>query len=367
MGTATEPTQLAREEERLVAVAPGEKERALPDRSHARQLDRRPVLRPSLRLTLVAGTLMTEVTEGQDAVVTVTPIDPDGIPADLANPPDAERGHATEYHAISILDSTGAGGEDAGMRRRGWGWVLAVAGLTATIAVPAGADTIGTETAPARAAAPSAIAGSRAGDYVGQEVTIEGRVTAIHESPLATVLAFAQNFAGFTATILASDREKFPVDLEGRVRDKVVRVTGTVTAYRGKPEMALRDPSQLVLASPAPGSVGAVPPPAPVVSPEGPLEDIRRTLLRLEQRMESIETRLEDVEEDAAAAATAAQQAERRGRSLTLGATADEVRRLLGEPAVIGRAPSGDPQWGYGRGRLVTFDTAGRVIGWSGF
>lgn len=147
-------------------------------------------------------------------------------------------------------------------------------------------------------AAPPAIAGSRAGDYVGQEVTIEGRVAAVHESPLATVLAFSQNFAGFTATILAADRDKFPGDLAARVRDHVVRVSGMVTAYRGKPEMALRDPAQLVLAPPpAPGSVTA-PRSTPVAGAADPsIDELRRALARIESRLEAIEGRLTTLEQ----------------------------------------------------------------------
>lgn len=147
-------------------------------------------------------------------------------------------------------------------------------------------------------AAPPPIAGNRASDYVGQDVTIEGRVAAVHESPLATVLAFSQNFAGFTATILAADRDKFPSDLAARIRDHVVRVSGTVTAYRGKPEMALRDPTQLVLApAPAPGSVSAArPTPAPATA-DPAVEELRRVLGRLEARLESIEARLTVLEQ----------------------------------------------------------------------
>lgn len=157
------------------------------------------------------------------------------------------------------------------------------------------------QAAPAPAAAPSPVlvAGSRAGDYVGQEVTVEGRVAAIHESPLATVLGFSPNFAGFTATILAADRDKFPGDLEARIRDHVVRVSGTVTAYRGKPEMALRDPAQLVLAPPpAPGSV-TVRSAASSATPDASVEELRRALARIEARLAAIEGRLSTLEEAA--------------------------------------------------------------------
>ncbi|MCC6764109.1 MAG: hypothetical protein IT293_05545 [Deltaproteobacteria bacterium] len=152
--------------------------------------------------------------------------------------------------------------------------------------------------APPAASAPGIlVAGSRAGDYVGRQVTVEGRVAAIHESPLATVVAFSPNFAGFTATILAGDRDKFPRDLEARIRDHVVRVSGTVTAYRGKPEMALHDPSQLVLAPPpAPGSVAARPA-APTATPDGTVEELRRALTRVESRLDAIESRLGTLEE----------------------------------------------------------------------
>jgi hypothetical protein len=178
--------------------------------------------------------------------------------------------------------------------------LLIAAWLICGASVVHGADATTVETAPIQpAAAPApAIAGSRAGDYVGQEVTIEGRVTAIHESPLATVVGFAPNFAGFTATILAGDRDKFPSDLATRVRDRLVRVSGTVTAYRGKPEMALRDPSQLVMAPPpGPGSVAAYAAPVPVATPDGSLQDIRRALARIETRLESLESRLNTLEQ----------------------------------------------------------------------
>ena len=145
------------------------------------------------------------------------------------------------------------------------------------------------------------IQGSRAAEFVGQDVTVEGRVTAIHESPLATVIGFSQNFAGFTASIMAADRDKFPADLATRLRDRVVRVSGTVTTYRGKPEMAVTDPSQLMLApAPGPGSVaGAQPTPAVAVTADGSADEIRRALARIEARLDAFDTRLRTLEQAA--------------------------------------------------------------------
>jgi hypothetical protein len=251
--------------------------------------------------------------------------------------------------------------------RRPWLRLLAVVGMVGCVERAAAAEPVAADVAaPKPAALAPAIAGNRAGDYVGQNVTIEGRVAGIHESPLATVLAFAPNFAGFTATILAADREKFPSDLAARVRDRTIRVSGTVTAYRGKPEMALRDPSQLVLAPPpGPGAVNAPASTVPAAATDGAFEEIRRVLARIESRLQSLEGRMSDLEQVPSAPAETA--AEPRAPALSVGTPASEVERLLGRPLETGRGPNGETLWGYGRGRSITFDGDGRVSAWSGF
>src|SRR5262249_53860299 len=152
-------------------------------------------------------------------------------------PTDRERhrGHGRRrYHGCAFLTASDPVARMPAMRRSWWRSIVVVGVLLAVADPVRAADPV---TAEAPRPGPPAIAGSRAGDYVGQIGPTEGRIAGIHESPLATVLGFAPNFAGFTATILAADRDKFPADLAARVQDKNVRVTGTVTAYRGKPEM----------------------------------------------------------------------------------------------------------------------------------
>jgi hypothetical protein len=250
--------------------------------------------------------------------------------------------------------------------RRPWVRVLVLLSIVAArIDAALGADAPAVDAT--KAAVPPAIADSRARDYVGQNVTIEGRVAGIHESPLATVLAFSPNFAGFTATILAADREKFPSDLAARVRDRTIRVSGTVTAYRGKPEMALRDPSQLVLAPPpAPGAVNAPPPVLPVATSDPVLEDIRRALARIEAHLQSLEGRVSDLEQEPIAAAPA-EAPPQRAPTLTVGTPASEVERVLGRPTLATRGPNGQTVWSYSANRSVTFDAGGRVRSWTGF
>lgn len=207
----------------------------------------------------------------------------------------------------------------------------------------------------------------RAGEHVGEEVVLEGRVVAMHTSPLATVLAFNPNFAGFTAKILAGDRSKFPSDLEQRYRDRLVRLSGHVSDYRGKPEMTLRDPAQLVLV-PAPGETPVPPnattvPPSPSPTPATD-EATARALVLIESRLAALESRLAAIEQALAAQAAAGRES---GPALAVGAPAGAVREILGDPLEIARAPRNGSVWLYGEGRSVTFDRGGRVVAWTGF
>ncbi len=216
---------------------------------------------------------------------------------------------------------------------------------------------------------------ARAGDFIGHDVTLEGRVVAIHSSPLASVFAFAPNFAGFTATILAGDRTKFPPDLETYYSGRLVQVSGTVTAYRGKPEMTVRNPSQLtVVVDPNLTATPAVArSPVPVPSPQVDLDELRRGMEALDDRMGAVEARLGAIERLLGAQAAQA-EAERAARptpvsgvrGLGIGSSALAVRQTLGPPDDVRPDPNGSV-WHYGTGRTVTFDGAGRVVSWTGF
>jgi hypothetical protein len=217
-----------------------------------------------------------------------------------------------------------------------------------------------------------AIPVSRAGEHVGEEVTIEGRVVSAHAAPLATVLAFTPNFAGFTATILAADRPKFPNNFEQRYRDKLVRVTGVVTAYRGKPEMRLREPSQLQVVPAAgetplpPGELPAEPsPPTPPPTPDAQAAETARALAALEDRVGAIETRLAAIEQ--ALRTLAARAAGPPPGTLHTGLTGPAVRAILGDPRGVTDTTDGGSIWQYAAGRTVSFDSGGRVIAWTGF
>jgi hypothetical protein len=210
---------------------------------------------------------------------------------------------------------------------------------------------------------------SLAAQHVGTEATVEGRIVATHTSPLATVLGFAPNYAGFTATILTADRAKFPSDIDQRCRGKLVRVTGLVTAYRGKPEMTLREPSQLLVV-PAPNqtpipleAIAAEPSPA-VPTPDRAVQEIAQGMALISQRLSAMEARVTALERALAAGQTVASE---QAPSLTVGETPDVVRGALGNPVAIDRGREGGTVWRYDDGHSVTFDRGGRVLGWTGF
>jgi len=223
--------------------------------------------------------------------------------------------------------------------------------------------------------ADSGIPAARAADHIGETATIVGRIVAIHASPAATVLAFAANFAGFTATILAADRDKFPEPFEERYQDKAVRLTGAVTAYRGKPEMRLQDPKQIVLVDVPAESAS---PPARVLSPGAvsptpdALAELRQSLAALNDRLDAIDARLGGIEARLAGvernvATIAATPPEVRAPMLALGVPSATVRAAYGDPIDTRRGARGETVWFYGAGRSVTFDGNGRVLAWTGF
>jgi len=82
--------------------------------------------------------------------------------------------------------------------------------------------------------------------YYGQYVTVEGKIVGTYNSGKVCFLNFNSNWKeGFTAVIFASDFYKFPPQPEEYYKNKTVRVTGTIKEYKGKPEIILKDPSQI--------------------------------------------------------------------------------------------------------------------------
>ena len=91
-----------------------------------------------------------------------------------------------------------------------------------------------------------------AAGHVGESATVCGMVvsaTYAAQAPMApTFLDLGKPYPQqiFTAVIFGTDRSKFGAP-DVSMRDKFVCVTGEIFLFQGTPEMALRDPAQLIV------------------------------------------------------------------------------------------------------------------------
>jgi DNA/RNA endonuclease YhcR with UshA esterase domain len=101
--------------------------------------------------------------------------------------------------------------------------------------------------AAASAQAQTVVAAADAPKHVGETVTVEGTVSAVHTDSRSgvTFIDMGGRFPdqAFTGVVFKADAGKFP-NVES-LTGKVVDITGPVHAYKGKPETILNDPAQL--------------------------------------------------------------------------------------------------------------------------
>jgi DNA/RNA endonuclease YhcR with UshA esterase domain len=101
--------------------------------------------------------------------------------------------------------------------------------------------------AAASAHAETIIAATDAPKHVGETVTVEGTVSAVHTDSRSgvTFIDMGGRFPdqAFTGVIFKDDAGKFP-NVES-LTGKVVDMTGPVHDFKGKPETILNDPAQI--------------------------------------------------------------------------------------------------------------------------
>jgi hypothetical protein len=91
---------------------------------------------------------------------------------------------------------------------------------------------------------------AEAKDHVGEKATVCGKVVSTRYAERSrgqpTFLNLDKPYPNqiFTIVIWGSDRGKFG-DPEAKYRDKDVCATGEITSYRGVPEIAAHEPSQI--------------------------------------------------------------------------------------------------------------------------
>jgi len=87
-----------------------------------------------------------------------------------------------------------------------------------------------------------------AGNYLGKEVIIEGKIVDTYRSKTNTVfLNFEKAYPNqcFTSVIFSSDQYKFVQSPEDYYLNKTVRIKGEIKEYEGRAEIILKHPSQI--------------------------------------------------------------------------------------------------------------------------
>lgn len=87
-----------------------------------------------------------------------------------------------------------------------------------------------------------------AGNHLGKEVMVEGRVIDAYRSKTNTIfLNFEKPYPNhcFVGVIFSSDQYKFVQSPEDYYLNKTIRLKGKVEEYQGKPEIILKDPGQI--------------------------------------------------------------------------------------------------------------------------
>ena len=91
-----------------------------------------------------------------------------------------------------------------------------------------------------------AVSWEDAGKYIGSRISVEGKIVIAHNSGKACFLNFHSNWKRyFSVVIFASDFARFPSPPEKAYLGKLVRVTGIVQEYEGRPEMEISGPEQI--------------------------------------------------------------------------------------------------------------------------
>jgi hypothetical protein len=235
----------------------------------------------------------------------------------------------------------------------------------------------------------------QAGDHVGEQVTIEGRVLGVHCSPLSCLLAFEPTFNRFTAVVQASSFGEFaPDDLDGRYNGQRVRVKGTIVERDSKPEIIVSKKDDLVLLgetkkerkerqnavaeTQAEAQADTLERMADVLDR---IEDLTERLAAVQERMDALLAAMEQ-REAALAAFQSNQQAPppapsygeaqprpafEQLRTVKRGMTRGDVERLVGQPQYVEAAGNGWVTYYYGFGRSISFDARGRAQALVGF
>ena len=226
--------------------------------------------------------------------------------------------------------------------------------------------------------------------YYGQTVTVTGKIVGAHNSGKACFLNFHQNWKKyFTAVIFASDFSKFPTNPEEYYLNKEVKITGFVKEYQGKPEIILKDPTQIQIVG-VKQEVEAKVTKEPVAVKSMTTQDIEilEKVQAQELRIKALEEKVEKLQvdmqrlssktdilltNDTGAGATSKHSssslAEGIVTKLSIGMSKNDIIKLYGKPTNTSSYTIGNSIyeiWYYSDYRTIRFEND-KVNGWTGF
>ena len=90
-------------------------------------------------------------------------------------------------------------------------------------------------------------------NHIGKKVAVCSRVVGIRTSSTITQISLGEKFPNcpLTIVVFAKNYSKFSMPLEDLLKDKNVCIKGTVAEYKGKAQIIIEDPEDLVVLSPA--------------------------------------------------------------------------------------------------------------------
>ncbi len=114
------------------------------------------------------------------------------------------------------------------------------------IEILTGGGTPATAFAPSTAEPPKGVVSWReAGRYVGQTITVEGRIVRTKDIGTITFLNFGKKRGDFVVVVRAKDYGNFPAPPAELYRGKKVWVTGEVSEHQGTPQIVIHSPDQV--------------------------------------------------------------------------------------------------------------------------
>ena len=90
-----------------------------------------------------------------------------------------------------------------------------------------------------------------AGNHVGEKSSVVGKVVATKDIGKVTYLDFDNRRGSFSAVVFHENYGKFPAPPERLFLGKLVKATGVITQFKGKPRIVIDDPSQIEILSPS--------------------------------------------------------------------------------------------------------------------